>query len=51
VKNDKRIDSYLNAIEDISESDVIHTPSIYIQRLILGENYEKRIERRTVIQA
>jgi 3-oxoacid CoA-transferase subunit A len=28
--------------------DSIHTPSIYVQRLLLGENYEKRIERRTV---
>ncbi len=26
----------------------IHTPSIYVQRVILGEHYEKRIERRTV---
>ena len=30
--------------------DSIHTPSIYVQRLLLGENYEKRIERRTVTQ-
>jgi 3-oxoacid CoA-transferase subunit A len=32
-------------------SDAIHTPSIYVQRLLLGESYEKRIERRTVTQA
>lgn len=25
----------------------IHTPGVYIQHVILGENYEKRIERRT----
>jgi len=25
----------------------IHTPSIYVQRVVVGENYEKRIERRT----
>lgn len=30
------------------ESDQIHTPSIYINRLILGSEFEKRIERRTV---
>jgi 3-oxoacid CoA-transferase subunit A len=29
----------------------IHTPGIYVQRLFLGVNYEKRIERRTVRQA
>ncbi len=26
----------------------IHTPGVYVQRLLLGVNYEKRIERRTV---
>jgi 3-oxoacid CoA-transferase subunit A len=31
--------------------DEIHTPGIYVQRLLLGESYEKRIERRTVTQA
>lgn len=31
--------------------DQIHTPSIYVQRVLAGENYEKRIERRMVIQA
>ena len=26
----------------------IHTPGIYVQRIFKGENYEKRIEQRTV---
>jgi 3-oxoacid CoA-transferase subunit A len=30
------------------DPDQIHTPGIYIQRIFQGENYEKRIERRTV---
>lgn len=30
------------------DPDSIHTPSIYVQRIIQGEKYEKRIERRTV---
>jgi 3-oxoacid CoA-transferase subunit A len=29
------------------DPDHIHTPSIYVNRLILGEHYEKRIERLT----
>jgi 3-oxoacid CoA-transferase subunit A len=28
--------------------DLIHTPSIYVQRIFQGQLYEKRIERRTV---
>jgi len=28
--------------------DSIHTPSIYVQRIIQGDHYEKHIERRTV---
>jgi 3-oxoacid CoA-transferase A subunit len=32
------------------DPDQIHTPGIYIQRVILGKNYEKRIEQRTVRQ-
>ncbi|MBI0576827.1 CoA transferase subunit A [Neobacillus cucumis] len=41
-------------VEEIKEAgelnpDEIHTPGIYVQRLLLGENYEKRIERRTVV--
>jgi 3-oxoacid CoA-transferase subunit A len=30
------------------EPDAIHTPGIYVQRLFVGQNYEKRIEQRTV---
>ena len=26
----------------------IHTPGIFVQRILQGENYEKRIEQRTV---
>ena len=26
----------------------VHLPGIYVQRLVLGEKYEKRIEKRTV---
>ena len=29
------------------EPDQVHTPSIYVQRLIQGEHYEKWIEQRT----
>jgi 3-oxoacid CoA-transferase/3-oxoacid CoA-transferase subunit A len=29
------------------DPDHIHTPGIYVHRLVRGENYEKRIERRT----
>jgi 3-oxoacid CoA-transferase A subunit len=30
------------------EPDQIHTPGIFVQRIFKGENYEKRIEQRTV---
>lgn len=30
------------------DADQIHTPAIYVNRIISGANYEKRIERRTV---
>lgn len=30
------------------DPNFIHTPSVYVQRIIRGEYYEKRIERRTV---
>lgn len=33
------------------DPDSIHTPGIYVQRVYLGTNYEKRIERRTVQSA
>jgi 3-oxoacid CoA-transferase subunit A len=32
------------------DPDHIHTPGIYVQRLIVGTDYEKRIEQRTVRQ-
>jgi 3-oxoacid CoA-transferase subunit A len=31
--------------------DLIHTPSIYVQRIFRGEMYERRIERRTLRKA
>ncbi|MFC5463083.1 CoA transferase subunit A [Massilia niabensis] len=39
-------------VEDIVEAggidpDHVHTPSVYVHRLIQGRNYEKRIEQRT----
>ncbi len=33
------------------DPDEIHTPGIYVQRLLLGTGYQKRIERRTVVKA
>lgn len=33
------------------DPDAIHTPGIYVQRILQGEGYEKRIERRTVRRA
>lgn len=33
------------------DPDTIHTPGIYVHRLIQGDKYEKRIERRTVRKA
>jgi 3-oxoacid CoA-transferase subunit A len=33
------------------DPDCIHTPGIFVQRLIVGTNYEKRIEQRTVREA
>lgn len=30
------------------DADCIHTPGIYVDRIIAGERYEKRIEKRTV---
>jgi 3-oxoacid CoA-transferase subunit A len=40
-------------VEEIVETgeldpDHIHTPNIFIQRLIVGEKYEKRIEQLTI---
>lgn len=31
------------------DADNIHTPSVFVQRVLLGTNYEKRIEKRTVV--
>ena len=33
------------------DGDHIHTPSIFVQRIFQGANYEKRIERRTLRKA
>lgn len=33
------------------DPDSVHTPAIYVQRILQGERYEKRIERRTVRKA
>ena len=33
------------------EPDMIHTPSVYVNRIFQGERFEKRIERRTVRKA
>ena len=33
------------------EPDLIHTPSVYVKRIFQGEEFEKRIERRTVRKA
>ena len=30
------------------DPDHIHTPGIFVDRIIQGKNYEKRIEQRTV---
>ena len=30
------------------DPDQVHTPSIFVQRIVQGTNYEKRIEKRTV---
>lgn len=36
---------------DELDADNIHTPSIYVDRLFVGTNFEKRIEQRTVSEA
>ena len=37
---------------DVGELDPneIHTPGIFVQRIYKGENYQKRIEQRTIIK-
>jgi 3-oxoacid CoA-transferase subunit A len=32
------------------DPDAVHTPSIYVQRIVVGPSYQKRIERRTTRQ-
>jgi 3-oxoacid CoA-transferase subunit A len=33
------------------EPDLVHTPGLFVKRIIQGELYERRIERRTVKKA
>ena len=33
------------------EPDSVHTPAIYVRRLVQGQHYEKRVEKRTVRKA
>jgi len=33
------------------EPDMVHTPSVFVNRIFQGELYEKRIEKRTVRKA
>ncbi len=33
------------------DPDLVHTPGIYVKRILVGETYEKKIERRTVRKA
>ena len=33
------------------EPDLVHTPSVYVKRIIQGEHYERKIERKTVREA
>jgi 3-oxoacid CoA-transferase subunit A len=33
------------------EADLVHTPSVYVNRIFQGETYEKRIEKRTTRKA
>ncbi|XP_023936534.2 succinyl-CoA:3-ketoacid coenzyme A transferase 1, mitochondrial [Bicyclus anynana] len=35
-------------IVDEIEPDIVHVPSIYVHRIVLGDKFEKRIERRTI---
>jgi 3-oxoacid CoA-transferase subunit A len=30
------------------DGDLVHTPGVYVKRIIQGTDYEKRIERRTL---
>src|ERR1700684_4172110 len=33
------------------DPDLVHTPSVYVQRIFQGQSFEKRIEKRTVTRA
>jgi 3-oxoacid CoA-transferase subunit A len=33
------------------DADMVHTPSVYVKRIFQGEQYEKRIEKRTIRKA
>ena len=33
------------------DPDTVHTPGIFVQRVVLGTQYEKRIEKRTIREA
>ncbi len=33
------------------DGDAVHTPSVYVKRIVLGHDFEKRIEQRTVREA
>ena len=33
------------------DPDTVHTPSVFVKRIFQGENYERRIEKRTVRKA
>jgi 3-oxoacid CoA-transferase subunit A len=30
------------------DPDLVHTPSVYVQRIFQGQSFEKRIEKRTL---
>lgn len=38
-------------IVDELDADIIHTPGIYIDRIFVGDDFEKRIEQKTVREA
>ena len=33
------------------DPDLVHTPSVYVKRIFVGELFEKRIEKRTVMKS
>jgi acyl CoA:acetate/3-ketoacid CoA transferase alpha subunit len=33
------------------DPDIVHTPSVFVKRIFQGEQFEKRIEKRTVRKA